>query len=269
LSRLAGAIGTRRRRRATHPRRVDRERRRMLGEETLTERERNVLERVDPHVDPADAMHAGDSAHYLSVGLSAIGCIDAAGVTDPRRILDLPCGHGRVLRALAAAFPGAELTACDLDRHGAGFCAAQFGAAPVYASRDVSDLALPGGFDLIWCGSLATHLGAGDTRALLERLGAALAPGGTLVITTHGHRVAGRLADGEADYQLTPEGIRELLEGYRETGFGYADYAWSPGYGVSVMVPDWLAAPAGLERTYLAERAWDDHQDVHAFTRGS
>ena len=103
-----------------------------------------MLERLDPHVDPADAMHAGDSAHYLAVGLSAIACAEAAGVTDPRRILDMPCGHGRVLRALAAAYPNAALTACDLDRHGVDFCAAQFGAAPIYSSEDLHELDLPG-----------------------------------------------------------------------------------------------------------------------------
>ena len=101
---------------------------------------------------------------------------------------------------------------------------------------------------------------------LLEQLGEALAPGGTLLVTTHGNWVAARLADGEADYQLDVAGVHRVLAGYRETGFGYADYPWSPGYGVSVIAPDWLAAPPGLERVAFIERGWDQHQDVHAFT---
>src|SRR5262245_10124406 len=74
---------------------------------------------------------------YHRVGQSALHCIrlslEAAG-KDPaevRSILDLPSGHGRVLRYLKAAFPDAALTACDLSRDGVDFCAATFGARAV------------------------------------------------------------------------------------------------------------------------------------------
>jgi hypothetical protein len=87
------------------------------------------------------------------------------------------------------------------------------------------------------------------------------------VLTTHGDWVASRIETGEADYQLDADGLQRLLAGYRETGFGYADYPWSPGYGVSLTTPKWLAAPAGLRRSHFEPRAWDDHQDVHAFVR--
>ena len=76
-------------------------------------------------------------------------------------ILDLPCGHGRVMRWLRATFPKASLTACDIDGDGVSFCAETFGARPALSSTDPEDLVL-GTFDLIWCGSLLTHLRPGD-----------------------------------------------------------------------------------------------------------
>jgi SAM-dependent methyltransferase len=257
-----------RRRLAVHPTALGRARRRVLRDPDLTERERTVLARLDLRVHPGDTMHVGASEHYLRVGLSALRCVDAAGVNEPRRVLDLPCGHGRVLRTLAAAFPQAELTAADLDRGGVDFCAERFGATPLYAPADPCELALPdGSFDLIWCGSLITHLDEAPTLALLESLAAALAPGGRLLVTTHGDWVAERLASGEADYQLDAAGIDTLLAGYRRTGFGYADYPWSPGYGVTVTAPDWLRERSPLQVVDVAERGWDAHQDVHVLAR--
>ena len=63
-------------------------------------------------------------------------------VADVKRILDLPCGHGRVLRYLSAAFPEAEITACDIMREGVDFCASTFGAIPVYSQDDPQQIPL-------------------------------------------------------------------------------------------------------------------------------
>lgn len=65
------------------------------------------------------------------------------------RILDLPSGAGRVLRALRAGFPDASIVACDLMRDGVDFCAREFGAIPVYAAADVGSGTGPDRFDLI------------------------------------------------------------------------------------------------------------------------
>src|SRR5262249_45606967 len=88
-------------------------------------------------ISPDERMPTTDVAGYLAVGESALKAIRLALLTarapQPGEILDLPCGHGRVLRWLAAAFPEARLTACDLLRDGVDFCASAFGAAPIYS----------------------------------------------------------------------------------------------------------------------------------------
>ena len=59
------------------------------------------------------------------------------GKTEVRKILDLPCGYGRVLRMIHAAFPRATIHACNLNKDAVDFCAATFGAIPVYSSTKI------------------------------------------------------------------------------------------------------------------------------------
>lgn len=51
----------------------------------------------------------GAREHYFMVGRSALRCVEVAmftaGKTRDARILDLSCGHRRVMRWLRAAFP--------------------------------------------------------------------------------------------------------------------------------------------------------------------
>ncbi len=266
-------IGTRRRRLETHPLRTDIQRRRLARAGTTADAA--LLARVDTRIAPRDEMYVGDGEHYFSVGLSAIAsvdaCITAAGAASPRRILDMPCGHGRVLRFLRARFPDAATVACDLDADGVAFCTGRFGAEGVRSSADLSAVALPAaGFDLIWCGSLVTHLDAEANAELLGLFARSLAPGGVAVVTTHGRLVAERLRAGESTYQLERRAVPGMVEDYDATGFGYAGYPWSPGYGVSISSRAWIAAAAeraGLREVHFSERGWDDHQDVVALVR--
>ncbi|NIQ58735.1 MAG: class I SAM-dependent methyltransferase, partial [Gemmatimonadetes bacterium] len=52
---------------------------------------------------PGDTMYeVGRGLHYLSVGLSALRCVEAVRgrAREPRHVLDFGCGYGRVLRFL-------------------------------------------------------------------------------------------------------------------------------------------------------------------------
>jgi SAM-dependent methyltransferase/predicted O-methyltransferase YrrM len=270
---LRPRIGTRRRRLETHPLKTRLERDRLGRRSSSRDRER--LSAVDPTISPRDAMYAGDGGHYFSVGLSALRCIEeaiaAAGTPTPQRILDMPSGHGRVLRFLRARYPSASAVACDLDEDAIAFCAERFGARPQRSCEDLASLDLPGPFDLIWCGSLVTHLDANANGDLLALFARSLAPGGVAVVTTHGELVAERLRSGAAEaYQLDPSAARDALAAYGAAGFGYADYAWSPGYGVSISSERWIAgaaAAAGLRVAHAIPHGWDGHQDVIALAR--
>ncbi len=242
-----------------------------------------------------ERMGRSNPAHYFSVGQSALRLVKlgllASGKQPQsvRRILDLPCGHGRVLRTLAAAFPHATLTACDLLADGVDFCAAHFGAVPVY-SRPLPEPGLfpdAGAYDLIFVGSLMTHLDAHLWPVFCGLFEQLLAPDGLLVLTTHGPFVAERMrrgetygfedrhapegtlpwseSDGEALAGACNRGMLHLLREYERTGFGYLDDG-SGVYGITVSSPVWTLAqfaplPSLRVVSYL-ERGWDEHQDV-------
>jgi SAM-dependent methyltransferase len=214
----------------------------------------------------------GFEEHYFSVGRSALEAVRmamlAARRDDFRTILDLPCGHGRVLRALKGAFPRAHFTACDLNRAGVDFCVENFRAVGDYSNPEPGKIALEGPYDLIWSGSLLTHLSEAPYIEFLNLFSKLLAPGGVFVATTHGRHVAARLRAGTHTYKLAPESLPGVVAQYDAAGFGYADYPGTGGYGISVNKPEWLIQKLsqipGLRIAMFSEKFWDGHQDVIA-----
>lgn len=227
---------------------------------------------VSRDVAPDDEMFLGDREHYYDVGDSALRCVENALRCAHRRketvrhILDLPCGHGRVMRFLRKGFPHARLTACDLNRAGVQFCAAAFAAEPVVSAVEVAQIPLEREFDLIWCGSLLTHLPRVQCAAFLEFFLRKLAVGGVLVFTLHGRSYEQTLVDGRDRSQLAPAQVAALLAEYRRTGFGYVDYNGVADYGFSLAHPSFvtsnLIAAPGWRLVVYHERGWDQRQDV-------
>lgn len=234
---------------------------------------KSAEDRLDRTISPNDGMLDGDEPHYFSAGRSGILNIKRAlacaleNVAAPRRILDFPCGHGRVLRYLRAEFPQAEITACDLLRDGVDFCAATFGAIPVYSDSHPSRIPLPrNAFDLIWVGSLFTHFDAPRWPIFLPFLRNLLQPGGVLVFSTHGRHSLKILTEQPQVYDLDHSRRDQLLKQCERTGFGYVDYPTHREYGISIAVPAWVCSLVTsipeLRLVGLSERSWDDHHDV-------
>jgi SAM-dependent methyltransferase len=214
------------------------------------------------------------SLGYFLDGKRALEVIRSALATVPetcspptiRRILDLPCGHGRELRYLRAGFPDAEIVACDLDRDAVDFCAQYLGAVPIHSSEDPRDIKIEGKFDLIWCGSLFTHCDAPVWDAFLDLFESHLSDRGCLIFTFQGRRVADYMRRHNDHFGLTPDGARVLFDGYERSGFGYHDYPRQTNYGISLSAPSWVCArlesrPA-LRLLSLTEMGWSSAQDV-------
>jgi len=217
-------------------------------------------ERFDRTLAPNDDMLHVPPEDYFVTGLSGLAVIVqaliAAGKPEAERILDYPCGHGRVMRMLRARFPEALIVGTDVNRDGVDFCAATFGSKPVYAPTEPRRFAVDETFDLIWVGSLFTHLDEPACHELLETCLKHLEPRGVLVLTTHGRYVSSR-------EDARPEGV----EGFRERGFGYWENPGTPGYGSTYAAPEWMMRFLELFPQQLLgcwERAWNDFQDVYA-----
>ena len=222
---------------------------------------------ADRSIAPRDGMLAAeDPEQYFTLGRRALELIHFSSVLCDKphypAILDLPCGHGRVLRWLRAHYHYAKITACDLDRAGVDFCAQQFGATPVYSQPDLKQLPFTAQFDLIWVGSLVTHLRQDRWLATLDCLVNWTNECGVIVLTTQGRTVASLLARGRKNIA---ENIDKpaLLAEFARSGFAYQRYFESNAeedYGLALTSPEWLARvlqryPNLILRAYL-EEAW-------------
>jgi SAM-dependent methyltransferase len=233
-----------------------------------------IFPKLELEVDRRDQMYRHDHpAHYFYVAYSALACIQVVRTKQSDEtfgsVLDLPCGHGRVLRALKAAFPEANFTACDLDEHGVDFCARTFGATGAYSNVDPRKIRIQAKFDLIWVGSLFTHLSGDRWSSFLDLFNSILAKDGLLFFSTHGDFVVERLERFPKFYGLSPEQIETVKLQYTKGGFGYADYRRNPGYGISLSTAEWVKRLLRLNSFDLASfmpAAWDKHQDLWAVT---
>jgi SAM-dependent methyltransferase len=213
-----------------------------------------------------------DGTHYARVSRSAIDAIEralgAAGrsFADVGSCLDMPCGYGRVLRLLAQQIAPDRITACDINRQAIRFCAQEFGVAPLRSTPSLADMRL-GRHDLIWCGSLVTHL---DERRVGELLGSfadALKPGGIAIVTIH--------AEPPTTGEFAPRHA-EIERALREHGHFHVPYDGALfDYGHAWHTPDHVSrafAAASGDAVRLVShhpRGWDAHQDVLAYRRES
>ena len=131
--------------------------------------------------------------HYIADAQSAIANIDEslhvtgrsfAGV---KACLDLPSGYGRVTRFLREKIASGHITACDIDGEAIRFCAREFRVKALLSRRDIRAVSFPERYDLIFVGSLLTHLPEVDCLRTLDALVDVLTPrGGVLVFSTQG-----------------------------------------------------------------------------------
>src|SRR5882724_4284591 len=268
-------LGRIRRRLRSIPARTQRQKQELESDNSLTESNRQLLTKVSSEIHPNDGMYQGDGRHYFSVGLSAIGCLDqalaATNLTDIKTALDMPCGYGRVLRFLVHRFPQTKFIACDLDRDGVNYCASTFGSEAAYSLPELDQLSLSSQFDLIWCGSLITHLDHAKIPALLKFFSRHLSRGGLVVFTAAGNRVVERMCNRAFDYGIAEEKIPLICADYEKSGYGYTDYPYIAGYGISLTSSDWIRGQVrhagGLKEVFFQPHAWDNHQDVYGFVR--
>lgn len=240
----------------------------------LTKEEKNVLHKVSLLIHNADAMYVNNAFRYLSVGLSASRCIREALQRSSveytvESILDFACGYGRVLRFLRVMFPNSDITAVDTDSTALDFCCRSFSVTTLLSNTTFSSLFLPQRFDLIWCGSLVTHIDEQATANLLQFFHDHVSDQGVCVFTTHGQRSIDWIQSKKFTYGLTEDAQQKVIREFQSKGYGYADYPNQSGYGISTVSHQrMLELARGAGRWYetlFLEHGWDNHQDVYVF----
>lgn len=173
--------------------------------------------------------------HYHRAGTEALRAIgfglEGANVLGVRSILDFACGGGRVMRHLRAKFPDAEITGCDIWEEGLEFCRRTFGAE-IFRSPDLKRLSLPGSYDVIWCGSMLTHMGEDDWRAALKLWRSVLR--GVLIFTTYDGAMLPNLGLSKAEEE-------QMGDNYERDGFSFIANAKNiaPGFGEAIASEEW------------------------------
>jgi SAM-dependent methyltransferase len=209
---------------------------------------------------PGDPMYDYAPELYWSAGEQAMDAVRLglreAGTERVERILDFACGGGRVMRAFRAEWPDAEIVGAELWAHQLEFCAEKFGAVTVQSGPELDQVSVPGQFDLIWSGSMLTHVDERSWKAALRLWHSALR--GVLVFTVGGPATAEDLRNKGLDAlpDLEDGSDATLLEGYDETGFAFVPTVHD---GWTIARPDWTRArveEAGLRLLSYREGAW-------------
>ena len=229
---------------------------------------------VDRTISPDDVMFQGNLDHYFSCGESALRilleAIELSGRGTPARILDFGAGAGRVTRWLKAAFPASSISCCDVREGDMAFLRALYDVEAWTVGTDLDALQIPDQYDLIWVGSVITHLSETKTRTLINRLLSVCDPGGLLVLSFHGQNAVERQEGATLKY-IDDDRWKAIKGGYSARGYGYADYEGQDGYGISVCTPAWMSdlvsALPGSRLVLLKPCAWDGHHDVVAIQK--
>jgi SAM-dependent methyltransferase len=228
-------------------------------------------------IHPDDEMHgfalearAGDrdaaAAEYLwngrwiadtALALATARCGSRAAIG---RVLDFACGYGRVSRWLAAELGPGRLAVSDIVAPAVAFQRATFGVEGIVSTERPEELPIAERFDLVWVGSLFTHLPEPAFGAWLARLAALVSESGLLALST-------------LDMTLSPEGRDSAGRGIRFAPVSESRVLSTETYGTT-----WVTA-AYLERAVAAlgagwrlrriPRGVCDYQDLVLVARDS
>lgn len=237
-------------------------------------------------IHPDDDMFTGSLEHYESVGKQLAAFVAKAACTlqlEAPRILELPCGYGRVTRHLAGMFPKEHILSSDIMVPATAFVAQEFGVKVHPAQEPVHELVgiESNSFDIAVMGSLITHLSAVNSRTLLGNFFRILRPGGVAIVTTHGAR-SRQLIDQQDIYDVGELARQHLLMQYDANEFGFVNYRPNhtfeaktvdyigDSYGISLIPDLWMKNIAHGHQMTIVETlvgGWDNHQDVYVMQK--
>ena len=146
----------------------------------------------------------------------------------PLRVLDFGCGCGRLARFLAMRPDRWTTRGCEVNPahvrwcrdHLTGLATASVGPLPPTPYED-------GAFDLVYGLSVFTHLAEAAARAWIAELRRVLAPGGIVVLTTHGRPALEVIRDSpfhQRMFALERKVVEAVLGDFERSPFRFFRY---------------------------------------------
>jgi SAM-dependent methyltransferase len=226
---------------------------------------------VSGTVHPADTMWylAKEPIGYAKHGASALAAIRAtlllAGRSAPSSILDFGCGFGRVGRWLRACYPDAALTGAEVTQNAVDFYSTEFAAEGWKTSTNLTSNVKTGRYDLIWAGSVFTHLPEESAKVLYRQFVSWLNPGGVAVFSVHG-RISTRLFRSGSVPKTDRAAADVAIAAFDAGAYGFSSYDDQENYGMSYSPPTWWTSYiVSTQRARLlayAEGGWCGNQDI-------
>jgi SAM-dependent methyltransferase len=211
---------------------------------------------------PEDAYLEGGRKDARQVAATAIRVLKR----DALKILEFASGYGRVTRYLPTMLSRADITASDIHPEACAFVREHIGVNSAVSATDPESLSVGSGFDFVFVLSLFSHLPDKSFARWMRALYETLAPGGALLITTHGE--TSRLLFSRVDLSQDESGDGWV---YRRQS-DQADLDLET-YGTMLVKPRYvLSAIETCDNAMLASFAagvWFGHQDEWVIRRSS
>lgn len=219
----------------------------------------------DVHAMARGPVAAGGDLYLADLVFSALA---AAGfeLKPGATLLDFGASSGRVLRVIAAARPDLRCRGCD-PNPGAIAWAAQHLPGEYFVSPQHPPLAdvAAASLDVAYAISIWSHFAASPALAWLAEMHRIIAPGGALVLTTHGWDT---LATGLRRSLVAPSTVANAVAGLVEEGHFFIDVFgeqgdWGvkdPGWGNAYLTLEWLVARTN--GAWAVRLAWLGYLDL-------
>jgi len=190
-------------------------------------------------------------ARDISIFMGLYDELHVGGKDRPAKVLDFGCGCGRMTRYLAMA-NSVEAYASEINADHVRWCRDNLDRVdtrlngfnpPLEFDSDV--------FDMAYSLSIFTHLDEGIATAWLKDLTRVLAPGGLLIVTTHGYTAAAIVRDScvhQSMFRLKPAQTQAIIDKFATNRFVYIPFAADiveaakagPAYGNTFIHPSYI-----------------------------
>lgn len=195
-----------------------------------------------------------------------------------KTVLDYGSGFGRLTRYFVALYGADNVIACDTSKRAVDFVTATLGCIGVRAEPPFDRIEFPKKADLIFAGSLFTHIPLSGWREVLNLFDQSLSRNGHIVMTTAGEHVVRDLQGGGRRFGIDEAEVTALVSTFEQEGYAFAGYPGDADLtgrrkqaGRCVSSNAWVSRFIERETPFRVkaffERGWSNRQDIYVLAR--